>query len=159
MLLNCGFGNLPYTDWLPSHQRMYSKIPVISSSDQFRIGNAFSSVFLLLNPMTYFESLSHWSLWSISFSEELSRYILCILNYSSLASILLLFSSHHLTSVSHFPFWAPSLFPFFPLFFGVLLIYLPKEQLWSICCVYYSVKFSEGLKSACKKGLSWRPWL
>lgn len=56
LLLNCGFGNVPYPDWLPTHERMYSKIPVISFSDKFRIRNTFSSVLLFWNPVAYFKS-------------------------------------------------------------------------------------------------------
>lgn len=142
---------MPHIVWLLTHQRIYSKIPVINSNNQFRIGNTFFQCYIV-NPMAHFE---FW-LQNISISGT----VVCIMKYSSLSVSILLFSSHYLTSLCQLSFWAPYLFLFLKFYFLILLSFIyPKNiyEVFTMCIVVW--KFLRDSKVHMTKALFWRLWL
>lgn len=121
ILLNCGFGNLLHSDWLPTHQRIYSKIPGSNSSDQFRIRNTFP---LFSCCQTQWPTLSpclNLCLWNISISAT----IVYILKYS----FPLVFFSFHLCQLS---FWAPYVFLFRRFHFLMLFSFIYPKNIYEV---------------------------
>lgn len=142
---------MPHIVWLLTHQRIYSKIPVINFNNQFRIGNTFSSVTL----STGWPTLSLW-LWNIS----ISAIAVYLLKYSFPLVSILLFSSHYLTSLYRLSFWAPYLFLFLRFYFLMLLLFIYQKNIYKVftmCIIVW--KFLRDSKVHMTKALFRRLWL